>query len=215
MEVIQSSLKIIPEIIETPWKLITLGAVALVIPALCIFIFNQIFKNTKLKQYKIDVLNALVSFVITFAIFVNLNRFIFEIEYLQSIILSIVFTSITTFIYLCIAIIFYIVWIIYSICKEKRIVKNVVHTAPKDEYENLANSSNVTHCANKFTLDYIKSFAKPGILIDRLEILKSNKDTYIDKLSDYLLENANIQDKKCSDNVAEFYYNYFLKRWSN
>ena len=94
---------------------------------------------------------------------------------------------------------------------EKRVLANGSTQTVVTLENNMGNE--FTQTVSKFTSNYLKSFMREGKPINRLQIMLDNKEDYITKLMEICVSrdpNNNVDSRK----VAEFYYNYYVKIFS-
>ena len=116
---------------------------------------------------------------------------------------------------LIIACIFIIIYKLIKYTGIKKKSESVKITKPTETKTYNESNPVVTKLISRFTSEYLKSFIRPGITIDRLEILKDNKQNYITKLKQVLTESNQNYSNSELDTISEVYYNYYIKKFSD
>lgn len=202
--------------LSTVWILCVLCA--------CIFVLSlgiYIVANVgKIKYSKINIL-LLCNTIYFISIYLVIWLTNLEFTWLESIVLDVFVLGVSAVLYIC----FYIVQcVIMGIVKLIKRIKNkkvkvkkdtqpvTMQVSQKVQNDTSGTTYTITKEVSRFTSNYLKSFMRPGVPINRLQIMIDNKENYITKLSEHIGANTNTDTNM--KKVAEFYYNYYVKIFS-
>lgn len=202
--------------LSTVWILCLLCACILV-PSLGIYIVANV---GKIKYSKINGL-LLCDTIYVVAVYLVIWLTNLEFTWLESIILSVFVLGVSSVLHVCFYIvqcaIMCIIKLVKRIRNKKVKVKKDTQSVTMQVSQKIQNDTSgttytITKEVSKFTSNYLKSFMRPGVPINRLQIMIDNKEDYIAKLSEHIGANTNTETNM--KKVAEFYYNYYVKIFS-
>lgn len=227
MNMIIQALQSVQPYLEKVWVLIMVLNVITIVPAVLFVLFywlSKKFTNKPVtKIYIALICTTLLVSIIYFASMWLLNKYgIITLNIYQLYVLTVVAVAATyldAFIWLLVCgILVVIINIIKALIQRVRYVKalkqhisKVSNNSATIHNENIGNE--FTQTVSKFTSNYLKSFMREGKPINRLQIMLDNKEDYITKLMEICVSrdpNNNVDSRK----VAEFYYNYYVKIFS-
>ena len=171
--------------------------------------------------YKISRLlfcNAVYFLVVYWVLWLTL-----EFTGLESLVISLFILGISSILY-CLFYIFHVIARdLINLYKRKKSNKNkkqdnVIVSKETETYEEIEHTTKgisytITKEVSKFTSNYLKSFIREGKPINRLQIMIDNKEDYITKLQ-LLFSSHDPNHYIDARKVAEFYYNYYVKKFS-
>ena len=227
MNYLIQALQSVQSYFNNPWVLVIVMASIAIVPAalfvMFYFISRKFTKRPYVKLYGALLCTTFLAMIIYFMAIYFLNKFgviavtIKDVATLTMGCLSLMFLS--WFIWLVLGgIVIGIVSLIKRITRrtprikaEKRMLANGSTQTVVTSENNMGNE--FTQTVSKFTSNYLKSFMREGKPINRLQIMLDNKEDYITKLMEICVSrdpNNSVDSRK----VAEFYYNYYVKIFS-
>ena len=218
MERLQYLIDLYIPYLTTIWILCLVCAVLFIVP-LGIYITSCVgSKYSKIR--KLLFFNTIYLVIIYLCLALTL-----EFTWLESFIVSIFILGISLLMYICFYITNMLLILILQLFRPRKKVEkiktvkqnkisekqNTVGKIPKTNNE--PHSYTITKDVSRFTSNYLKSFMKDGVTINRLQIMQDNKEDYITKLQPLLASKNQTYDID-TRTVAEFYYNYYVKKFS-
>lgn len=227
MNTIIQALQSVQPYLEKVWIVIMILNVITIVPTVLFVLFywlSKKFTNKPVtKIYIALICTTLLVSIIYFALMYVLNKYgiiIVNIYQLYALtVVAVAATYVDAFILLLVCgILVIIINIIKAFIRRIYYIKSlkqhgakVSNNSETSYNENMGNE--FTQTVSKFTSNYLKSFMREGKPINRLQIMLDNKEDYIGKLTEICVSN-DPNNTVNSRKVAEFYYNYYVKIFS-
>ena len=213
MERLQYLIDLYMPYLTTTWILCLICFTLIAVP-LSIYIVSVIDSKYR-KIGKFLSFNILYLTIIYFC-----TALILEFTWLESFIVTIFISGISLIMYVCFYIIQSMFILVLNLFKPKK-KSTATMCIRKDKTENKVKSVTnteqhtytITKDVSRFTSNYLKSFMKNGTTINRFQVMVDNKEDYIMKLEPLLVSKDPTYDID-TRTVAEFYYNYYVKKFS-
>ena len=227
MNMIIQALQSVQSYFNNTWVLIIVMASIAIVPAalfvMFYFISRKFTKRPYVKLYGALLCTTFLAMIIYFMAIYFLNKFG---------VIAVTLKDVATLTIGCLSLMFlsWFIWLVLGgiVVGIVSLIKHITRRTPRIKAEKrvLANGSTqmvvtsennmgneFTQVVSKFTSNYLKSFMREGKPINRLQIMLDNKEDYITKLMEICVSrdpNNNVDSRK----VAEFYYNYYVKIFS-